>query len=132
VKRSNNLRQAIVPLHSNIASRRRFFPCSICNEFVQLETAKVDDVGKPVHEECYVQKVSLKSTRPPDNLVSQTVVTFLNSANANTVTNLCPVCGSQLTRRKFKYLSAKQTWEIELSICLDCDPNPDVGHLDVT
>jgi hypothetical protein len=31
--------------------------CAICREPVSLETAKTDDDGKGVHEECYVQKI---------------------------------------------------------------------------
>jgi hypothetical protein len=31
--------------------------CAICREPVNLETAKTDDGGKGVHEECYVQKI---------------------------------------------------------------------------
>jgi hypothetical protein len=34
--------------------------CSICNKPVTLETSKTDEVGKAVHEGCYVLKVSKK------------------------------------------------------------------------
>jgi hypothetical protein len=36
------------------------FNCSICNKPVDLETAKTDENGKTVHEECYVFKQTLK------------------------------------------------------------------------
>jgi hypothetical protein len=34
--------------------------CPVCNQPVPLETAKTDEHGKPVHEECYFQKIKLK------------------------------------------------------------------------
>ena len=126
-----------MPLHSNLARRSRSLPCSICNEFVELETAKVDEIGNPVHEECYMQKVSLKkSIRPPpeasdaednDNPLLQAILTFLDSANAHAIKNSCPVCGSQLEHRKLTFFYAGQSWEIQIAICLDCidtDPLP--------
>lgn len=119
-----------MPLHSNLARRSRSFPCSICNEFVELETATIDEIGNPVHEECYVQKLTQKgSTRPPpeasdaknnDNPLPQAIRTFLNSANAHAIKNVCPVCGSQLQRRKLTFFYAGQSWQIRIAICLDC------------
>jgi hypothetical protein len=42
--------------------------CSICNRPVAVETAKTDEVGQAVHDECYVQKLGmgtdLNSNRP--------------------------------------------------------------------
>ena len=55
-----------MPMRSHLSSRPKFLNCSICNEPVELETGKIDEDGKPVHEECYVQKVSVHTTaRPP-------------------------------------------------------------------
>ena len=40
--------------------------CSICNEPVELKTAKTDEDGKAVHEDCYVQRMMrLKEITPP-------------------------------------------------------------------
>jgi hypothetical protein len=40
--------------------------CSICNKPVILETSKVDELGKAVHEGCYQLKESLRqATTPP-------------------------------------------------------------------
>ncbi len=117
-----------MPMRSHLALRPKFLTCSICNELVELETAKIDEDGKPTHEECYVQKVILKrSIRPPpeagkDPPVSQSIVTFLDSKNAHTVTNCCPVCGSPLEYRQCTFFYAGRTWEFPLAICLDCDP----------
>jgi hypothetical protein len=121
-----------MPMRSNFALRHKFLICSICNEFIELETANIDEIGSPVHQECNVQKVCLKKPiRPPpealeshcnDNPISQSIVRFLNSAEAHPIPNSCPVCGSQLEHRKCTFFYAGQTWEIQLTICLDCDP----------
>ena len=34
--------------------------CAICNEPVELKTAKTDEDGKTVHEDCHIQKMRLK------------------------------------------------------------------------
>jgi hypothetical protein len=34
--------------------------CPICNEPVKLETVKADEDGHPVHEDCYLDKLSGK------------------------------------------------------------------------
>ncbi|MGA7402206.1 MAG: hypothetical protein WCC99_11805 [Candidatus Sulfotelmatobacter sp.] len=39
--------------------------CAICNRSVTLESAKSDEYGRPVHEECYVSKTQLKLTGTP-------------------------------------------------------------------
>jgi hypothetical protein len=127
-----------MPLHSNFA-RSRFFTCSICNEHVELETAKVDEIGNPVHEECYAQKVSLKkSIRPPpgasdaednDNPLSQEIITFLDSATAHSIIDSCPLCRSQLEHRKLKFFYAGRSWEIQTALCLDyIDTDPPPPH----
>ena len=39
------------------------FPiCSLCNEAVEIETAKTDENGDAVHEECYVLKIQSRHT----------------------------------------------------------------------
>jgi hypothetical protein len=48
--------------------RAPFLTCRICDQPVQLETTKVDEHGKAVHEECYFLRVSSKphdSKGPP-------------------------------------------------------------------
>jgi hypothetical protein len=32
--------------------------CVICNEPIKLETAKSDEDGNPVHDDCYLKKIS--------------------------------------------------------------------------
>jgi hypothetical protein len=40
------------------------FPiCSLCNESVEIETAKTDERGDAVHEECYVLEIRPERTR---------------------------------------------------------------------
>ena len=42
----------------------RFPICSLCNEPVELETAKTDENGSAVHEECYTLKMQPESAKP--------------------------------------------------------------------
>ena len=37
--------------------------CAICNKPVAIETAKTDDDGQAVHEECYLQRIRMKRIR---------------------------------------------------------------------
>jgi hypothetical protein len=40
--------------------------CSICERPVSLESAKADEYGRTIHEECYALKMKLKqATTPP-------------------------------------------------------------------
>jgi hypothetical protein len=39
-------------------------PCCICDQPVALETAKTDERGRAVHEECYVLKLRLQMGPP--------------------------------------------------------------------
>jgi hypothetical protein len=56
-----------------MGSRSRWRPqskpalCSICDKPIVLETAKTDEYGDAVHEECYVLKVKLKQATTPPN-----------------------------------------------------------------
>jgi hypothetical protein len=41
--------------------------CSTCKKPVILETSQVDELGKPVHESCYLLKTNLRrATTPPE------------------------------------------------------------------
>lgn len=47
-----------MPILSVIRHNHRREPaCAICGEPVNLKTARFDEDGKPVHEECYVEKI---------------------------------------------------------------------------
>ena len=41
----------------------RLLPCVICNQSISLEESKVTEDGKPVHEECYYQKIKARKER---------------------------------------------------------------------
>ena len=41
--------------------------CHICGKPVDINTAKTDDAGRPVHEECYVLRELLKQRTMPTN-----------------------------------------------------------------
>jgi hypothetical protein len=47
--------------------RSRFPLCSLCNEPVDLTTAKVDEDGNAIHEECYVLRMQKKEPPPTEN-----------------------------------------------------------------
>jgi hypothetical protein len=126
-----------MPLHSHRAHSSSF-SCSICNEFVELETAKSDEFGQPVHEECYAQQISLKrSIRPPPeaadakrNYVSESIRTFLTIVEGRAIPNFCSVCGSRLEHRKLTFFFEGQARETSLSTCLICDPIRDAPPYD--
>jgi hypothetical protein len=42
-------------------SRAQEHVCWICGRAIALETCKIDEVGYPIHEECYVARVALDS-----------------------------------------------------------------------
>lgn len=46
--------------------------CSICHKPVALEIAKTDDTGRAVHEECYVLKLGIESSRASVQRAEQT------------------------------------------------------------
>ena len=38
-------------------------PCVICSKPVRLNECKVNDLGEPVHEDCYAEEFKEESTR---------------------------------------------------------------------
>jgi hypothetical protein len=44
---------------------QRFPICPLCKEPVEINTAKTDDYGNAVHEECYVMSLTRKDATPP-------------------------------------------------------------------
>jgi len=47
-----------------IPKQPEFPVCPLCNRHVVLETAKVDEYGKAMHEECYLLRLHLKQDKP--------------------------------------------------------------------
>jgi hypothetical protein len=45
-----------VPLRNSSETVR----CSICEKAVSLDSAKADEYGRAIHEECYALKIKLK------------------------------------------------------------------------
>ena len=55
-----------MPTFLRFIHKLRLPHCAICNEPVELETAKTDEDGKAVHEECYVGRIMrLREITPP-------------------------------------------------------------------
>jgi hypothetical protein len=65
--------------------------CSLCHETVEIETAKTDEDGKAVHEECYALK-----TRPIE----------AEHMAISPMTLTCPRCGATAGQVAL-YLTAK-------------------------
>jgi hypothetical protein len=54
-----------------LTSFREFTPtCPLCNQLVGLETCKIDEQGRAVHEDCYARKVA-PHHRPQQPLESE-------------------------------------------------------------
>jgi hypothetical protein len=57
-RRINHLTRAFIAEMSQKGRSHVGLPsCSICNEPMDLKTAKTDEDGKGVHEECYVDRM---------------------------------------------------------------------------
>jgi hypothetical protein len=127
-----------MPIRSNLAFKSEFPTCSICNESVELETTRVNEIGEPVHEECYAIKLNLKkaTTIPSkaseqgaiglDHPLSVAIIDFLHSASTRSSMTCCPECGSQLEYGDCTFFYEGQTWEIPLPICVKCLPSAEV------
>jgi hypothetical protein len=50
----------LVVMEATMTLRQAPFLCSLCNDPVDLRTAKTDEYGKTIHEECYVLRVRMK------------------------------------------------------------------------
>jgi|SRR5580658_10301678 hypothetical protein len=64
--------------------------CSICNRPVKLETSKTDELGKAVHEGCYLLQMSLKRTPPQPQRPA-----FPERIAISPITLNCPQCRAQ-------------------------------------
>ena len=127
-----------MPLRSNLALRSEFPACSICNEPVELETTRVNEIGEPVHEECYAIKFNLRKATTISSKASEegaiglphplavAIIDFLNSASTRSSLICCPECGSVLEYGDCTFFYEGQTWEIPLPICVKCLPSAEV------
>jgi len=67
-RRINHLTRAFIAEMSQKGRRAGSPNCSICNGPVDLKTAKTDEGGKSVHEECYVRRMRRRQiTLQPQN-----------------------------------------------------------------
>ena len=121
-----------MPIRSNLAARRAFPICSICNEPIELRSTKLNEAAEPVHEECYVL---VRLNQPATPLVSSdedasavesalphAIIDLLINASAYAAASSCPDCGSDLEYRDCTFLYEGQTWEVPLPICIICHP----------
>ena len=93
--------------------------CGICNKPVNLETSKADELGKAVHEPCYVRNIKQSTL---NKSVFSAVIDFLNCASTPKLEARCPECGSPLEQRLSTFVFRGQSWEVPLPICPECNP----------
>ena len=104
--------------------------CAICTRLLKLETCKVDEFGRAVHDGCYLSKVAAGQPKRDDKLSQATtgnplhraIVDFLHSASTSSVPVFCCVCGSAVEFRNSTFFYGAQSWEISLPICRKCNP----------
>jgi hypothetical protein len=94
--------------------------CSVCNKPVNLETSKVDELGKAVHEQCYVLNVAQPT--PPIKSLTSALIEFLTYASTAKPDAYCPECGSPIEHRLSTFVFRGQSWEVPLPICPECNP----------
>jgi hypothetical protein len=63
--------------------------CSLCNEPVEIETAKTDENGDAVHGDCYVVKIRPKTSQLCHAL------RFPERTAISPMTLTCPCCGAK-------------------------------------
>jgi len=52
---------------SQFTAKFQFAMCDLCGQPVDLRTAKTDEDGKAVHDECYLLSMKGAMIPPPDN-----------------------------------------------------------------
>jgi hypothetical protein len=61
----------LLMMEAVMAFPESLFSCSLCNDPVDLRTAKADEYGKAIHEECYVLRMRMTRDIRPSNPSSQ-------------------------------------------------------------
>jgi hypothetical protein len=67
--------------------------CSLCNEPVEIETAKTDENGDAVHGDCYVVKIRPKTSQPCHVGLDGNALPEHIAISPMTLT--CPRCGAK-------------------------------------
>jgi hypothetical protein len=120
-----------MPARSDSAFTPELLICR-CNKAIELETAKIDESGNPVHEECYVQKISAHTSaiqptpiqgdpNREEKPIIEEVIEFLDSEVARPVDRFCPACGSRLECREATFFYQDRTWNVHLTNCVKCN-----------
>jgi hypothetical protein len=99
-------------------------PCALCSKPVNLQIdLYADENGKPVHEECYVNR--LVSAR-----ANQTWAENLHEMlSAEPAVLRCPKCGAALWQADATFLTKNgKSWMIPLPICASCSRDADTAR----
>jgi hypothetical protein len=75
-----------MPRFLKFISKPRFPICSLCNEPVELETAKADEHGNSIHEECYVLGLIIKTASIPPR---RTAIQLCPSVSPHAISPIC-------------------------------------------
>ena len=59
-----------IALQEHLLSHPHAQRCEICEQFVELETCKIDELGRAVHNDCYVGKLAGGSNGPMPSSLS--------------------------------------------------------------
>jgi hypothetical protein len=62
---------------------QRVIVCCICAGPIPLETSKIDERGKAVHEECYVRKTIFEIQNSPRSSLPRELAKFDSRAGSN-------------------------------------------------
>lgn len=117
---------------SELQRETRSANCPICDKTIDGTTTERNEVGTPLHEECFALKSDLKKvTSSPssesksdgvENPLVHAITEFLNSAANASIPTACPTCGSDWQYRDSNIAYRGKTWGIRLPICVNCDP----------
>jgi hypothetical protein len=106
------------------------FACQLCNKPVNLNQDHcADENGKPVHENCYVQRL-MSSTRsdPPGpqhtrQTLAKEIADLLTTASAlSECCKQCSICGASMEHRATMFFFEGNTWHVPLAFCPKCIP----------
>jgi hypothetical protein len=133
--RSSPLQSGSDPMRvtARSAPEPQFPNCSICNKSVDVANTKMNELGRPVHEECHALNDSLKKATIPlstandvadiDGPLFREIIKLLNSAQNDTAAKACTTCGSSLEYCNATVIYRGRTWGIPLPVCTLCYSN---------
>ncbi len=62
-----------------------------------------------------------------ENLVSKAFIEFLIAVSVPSESKFCPDCGTELHHLNSTFFFEEQSWQVPISICLQCQPTEQVA-----